>query len=48
VTKDTYLPKKVVETLTGSAAGMFTLLFTAYDTGITIDLPPADQVQSGT
>jgi hypothetical protein len=48
VTKDTYLPKKVVETVTGSAAGTFTLLFTAYDTGITINLPPADQVQSGT
>jgi hypothetical protein len=47
VTKDKYLPKKVVETVTGSAAGTFTLLFTSYDTGITIDLPPADQVQSG-
>ena len=47
VTKDKYLPKKVVETLTGSAAGTFTLLFTSYDTGITIDLPPVDQVQSG-
>jgi hypothetical protein len=47
VTKDRYLPKKVVETLTGSAAGTFTLLFTSYDTGITIDLPPADQVQTG-
>jgi hypothetical protein len=47
VAKDRYLPKKVVERLTGSAAGTFTLLFTSYDTGITIDLPPADQVQTG-
>lgn len=47
VTKDGYLPKKVVERLTGAAAGTFTLLFTAYDTGIIINLPPADQVQSG-
>jgi hypothetical protein len=28
-------------------AGTFTLLFTAYDTGITINLPPTDQMQSG-
>jgi hypothetical protein len=48
VTQDgNYYPKKVVVTSTGSAAGTFTLDFTSFNTGITISLPPADQVQNG-
>jgi hypothetical protein len=40
VTKDTYLAKKVVYTCTGPLSVTITELFTAYNTGITIDLPP--------
>ena len=50
VTKDTYLAKKMVFTETETGTGgnrvivTITELFTAYNTGITIDLPPTNQI----
>ncbi len=41
-----YYPKKEVVTTTGASAATFTLDFTSFNTGITISLPTASEVQS--
>lgn len=47
VRKDNYQPVKAVFTETGDTSGTFTLVFTGWNTGISIATPPADQVTSG-
>lgn len=45
VRKDTYRPVKVVTVNTGSIPVKDTMLYTAFNSGFSIDLPPDDQVQ---
>lgn len=47
VRKDNYQPVKADFTETGSTPGTFSLVFTGWNTGASIALPPADQVTSG-
>jgi hypothetical protein len=45
IRQDNYYPVKLDVQSTGATSGDFTLVFTAVNSGITISLPPADQVQ---
>ena len=47
VRKDNYQPVKADFTETGSTSGNFTLIFTAFNSGISIATPSPDQVSSG-
>ena len=47
VRKDNYQPVKADFTETGSTPGTFSLIFTGWNTGVSIATPPADQVTSG-
>lgn len=44
--QDNYYPVEDKITTTGTAPGTFTITFTAINSGISIQVPPADQVQS--
>lgn len=44
VRKDNYQPVKADYTETGTSSGNFTLVFTGYNTGISIAVPPASQI----
>lgn len=46
IAQDTYYPVKAIITTTGTTATTATITFTGINTGISIDLPPADQVTS--
>jgi hypothetical protein len=47
VRTDNYQPVKADFTETGTSSGNFTLIFTGYNSGISIAIPPASQVTSG-